>query len=221
MMSAPKTNPFDATPTVSSSSALVRSRWHSVRSLALLALGGLATAMWAAADLIPPPPGDDGSDPTVGTLPMVGDSDDDFFDQTITLRGLQEAIDQALVSATGDGATEVIDLGGGNVWIRFYGDVSLELDLDSLNGIEVEIFTGFEGDGMTYAIGEGSDLGSFGSARRLGPGGEIGLDPLRLMDADLLDSPLHVMGLHFNGVRTHTSVELMPNDAHVVLRQDV
>jgi len=148
----------------------------------------------------------------------VGDVDAEFFDQTITMRGPAAAIDAAIVFEGGVGAREVIDLGDGDVWIRFYGDIQLELDLAKLGSIEVEIFTGFDGDGMSYAVGGTS---GFGSVRHLGPGGEIGLDPQRLADMGLLDDTLFLMGLHQSGQRTQTSAEMLPNDGHVLLRQDV
>ena len=67
-----------------------------------------------------------GGDPTVGTLPMTGGEGVDL-DQTVTLRGATELIRSAIVKADGDGGVEVIDLGTGESWVRFYGDVELEL----------------------------------------------------------------------------------------------
>lgn len=58
-------------------------RWSSVQALALASLAFICTAVFAVAALPGP---DGGGDPTVGTLPMLGKSEGDFLDQTLTLR---------------------------------------------------------------------------------------------------------------------------------------
>ncbi|WP_419190434.1 hypothetical protein [Saltatorellus ferox] len=185
-----------------------------------LGVGMLGLASTAAADMPPSGgrDGDGGSDPTVGTLPSVGGSDVDFLDQTVTLRGSSEALRHAVVSVGGDGAYESIDLGNGTSWIRYYGDIQLELDLASLADVDVEIFTGFEGQGLSYTVGQAI---GFGSVRRVPTGSVIRLDPVRLTNAGLLQRTLFVAGFHQIGVRTMTSLELMAADGTVVIRQDV
>ena len=103
-----------------------------------------------------------GGDPTVGTLPMTGGEGVDL-DQTVTLRGATELIRSAIVKADGDGGVEVIDLGTGESWVRFYGDVELELDLSILVGLELGIFGGFEGGGFGV---RGGDRGRSGITLR-------------------------------------------------------
>lgn len=202
-------------PRLSGVSSAVRALALSGLVLAAAAIMGVATP--AMADF--PPPGEDGgSDPTVGTLPMVGDTDAEFLDQTVTLRGRNADLRTAIVSVTGDGAYESIDLGDGRSWIRYYGDVQLELDLASLAEVEVEIFTGFEGGGLSYSVGQAN---GFGSVRRAPTGSVIRLDPIRFTNTGLLNQTLFVAGFHQIGVRTMTSLDLVPTDGTIVIRQDV
>lgn len=163
-------------------------------------------------------PDDSGSDPTVGTLPSYGNSDFDHIDQTVTLRGSYADLRAAVVSAQGAGAVEAIDLGDGNYWIRYYGDVDLELDLEALTRLEVEIFSGFQGNGLNYSVGQAN---GFGEPRHLVAGGSIRLDPLRFHVSGLLDETVFVACLHRTGDRTMTSMDFRPVDGTVVIRQDI
>lgn len=190
----------------------------SLGTFAAIAVAGWITASAAMADLGPPPSGDRGSDPTVGTLPSHGSSDFDALDQTITLRGTAADLRAAVVSASGDGAIESIDLGDGQLWLRYYGDVALELNLAVLADVEVAIFSGFQGGGLSYSVGQAI---GFGEARRIAAGGSIRLDPLRFQVAGLLDDTLFVAGLHQSGARTLTSLDFQPVDGIVVIRQDI
>ena len=214
----------NATSSCSATGAtVVPSRTLAIRR-ALTVLGGAAAIALsllvapAIADFDPPPSGDGGSDPTVGTLPTYGDSRFEGLDQTVTLRGSFEDVRAAFVSATGHGAIEAIDLGEGDVWIRYYGDIALSLNLAELADVEVSIFTGFEGEGLTYSIGQAN---GFGEARSVGVGSDIRLDPLRFKLSGLLDDTLFVAGLHQTGARTMTSLEFLPVDGVVVIRQDI
>ncbi len=190
----------------------------SMGAAALIAALSL-TAAPAIADFDGPPgSGDDGSDPTVGTLPTYGDSGFDLIDQTITLRGSFADVRAAYVDVSGAGAKEAIDLGDGQVWIRYYGDIQLELNLAALANVEVSIFSGFEGNGLTYAIGQAN---GFGDTRVIGAGGDIRIDPLRFNQAGLLGETLFVAGLHQTGARTMTSLDYRANDGVVVIRQDI
>lgn len=193
-------------------------------SVALVAVAAVAlTVAPAKADLTPPPTGDSGSDPTVGTLPSLGNSQFDALDQTLTLRGTYADLRDAVASASGNGAVEAIFLGENEFgedeyWMRYYGDVQLELDLAALTNLEVSIFTGFEGNGLTYSVGQAN---GFGEPRQMGVGGDIRLDLLRFKLTGLLDDTLFVAGLHQNGARTMTSMDFHPVDGTVVIRQDI
>jgi hypothetical protein len=194
-------------------------RWSSVQALALASLAFICTAVFAVAALPGP---DGGGDPTVGTLPMLGKSEGDFLDQTLTLRGFSEDIEAAIIDVGGNGAVEKIDLGNDRSWIRYYGHVQIELDLASLANIEVEIFTGFEGRGLSYVVGQAN---GFGTVRRLASGGVIRLDPIRFANAGLLDQTLFVAGFHRIGQRTMTSLErrqgTQAQAGSILIRQDV
>ena len=192
----------------------------SMGSLALLVFTTAASSTIASAKDGPQlsPSGEGGSDPSVGTLPSMGDQDFDFPDQTVTLRGSVDALRAAVVSANGVGAVEAIDLGDDQLWIRYFGNVQLELNLAALADVEVSIFTGFQGDGLTYSIGQAN---GFGEARRIASGGSIPLDPLRLRLSGLLDDTLFVAGLHQSGARTMTSLDFSPVDGVVTIRQDL
>lgn len=157
------------------------------------------------------------SDPTVGTLPMVGPSGGEF-DQTITLRGETTLLRRTIVDADGDGFVEVIDLGDGTAWARFYGDVRVEISAEMLPSITVGLYAGFEGSGMHYAIG--GDHG-FGTPRSLESGFELPLDLGRALSGGLLDSPLHLHAIHREGTRTTTTFEVGVDDSTVVIHQDV
>ncbi len=194
-----------------------------ILSLSLAALAAVvATSVLAVAAFDAPPGGDgggdDGSDPTVGTLPMIGDTEDDFFDQTLTLRGRTADVAAAVGDASGNGAAEIIDLGNGEVWVRYFGDVTLELDLSQLAGVQVGIFTGFEGNGMSYSVGQAT---GFGDVRRLPSGSDIKLDPIRLVNSGVLGQTLMLGGLHQDGTRTMTTIDYVTVDGMIVLRQDV
>ena len=96
----------------------------------------------------PPVAGGGMVDPTVGTLPMAGPGAGDF-DQTITLRGQTELLRAAVLGADGDGFVEVIDIGDGTAWARFWGDVRIELSTALLPSVAVGLFGGFEGAACT------------------------------------------------------------------------
>ncbi len=145
-----------------------------------------------------------GGDPTVGTLPMTGGEGVDL-DQTVTLRGATELIRSAIVKADGDGGVEVIDLGTGESWVRFYGDVELELDLSILVGLELGIFGGFEGGGSAFAVETVDGLGSpFG----LESGFSLEIEVGRLVSEGLVDSLMEIHAYHRSGRRTSTGIEL-------------
>lgn len=158
------------------------------------------------------------SDPTVGTLPMTGG--DPGFDQAITLRGDLDAVRLAVrhtrASSGGNVAAEydVIDLGGGEVWVRFYGDLSLGLDLNALADVEVALFGGFDGNGMSFVVGTspGADLMA---------GYELDLDPLRLFDAGLADGPIVLRALHRSGDTSRVEFEFDPTTLRLTIVQDV
>lgn len=166
----------------------------------------------------PPPIGGGGMvDPTVGTLPMGGPVAGDF-DQTITLRGQTELLRAALLSAEGDGFVEVIDIGDGTAWARFWGDVRIELSTALLPSVGVGLFGGFEGGGMHYAVG--GEHG-FGALRTLESGYELPLEVGRAAACGLLDSPLHLHAIHRSGARTTTTFEMGIAGDSLVIHQDV
>ncbi len=215
------TMPFHTLKTRSTSRSVGTSPARALAAACLCAVFASAAALTltsspALADLTPS--GDNGSDPTVGTLPSLGNSDYESLDQTVTLRGSYADLRAAVVSANGVGAVEAIDLGDGDYWIRYYGDVMLELDLAALTNLEVSIFTGFEGNGLTYSVGQAN---GFGEPRQIGVGGDIRLDLLRFKLTGLLDDTLFIAGLHQTGERTMTSLDFRPVDGVVVIRQDI
>lgn len=159
------------------------------------------------------------SDPTVGTLPMRGDGGEAELDQTITLRGsLEDLRDALVVDATGNGFVEVIDLGQGQGWVRFFGDVRLELSADSLANVQVAIFSGFEGGGMRYVVQ--TSLG-YGTVQNLMGGYELPIDLVRLSTARVLEEPAFIYAMHRTGARTATSIQSDPVTGNVVIFQDV
>lgn len=160
--------------------------------------------------------GGDFSGNPIGTLPMRG-ADAGDFDQTITLRGDVQILRKALVTASGDGFVELIDLGDGSAWVRFYGDVRIELSRDFLPAVRVALFGGFEGSGMHYAVG-----GDHGTAapRSLESGYEVQLDLGRAAQNGLLNDPLYLNAVHRAGQRTSTAFELGESGT-VVIHQDV
>jgi len=145
-----------------------------------------------------------GGDPTVGTLPMTGGEGVDL-DQTVTLRGATELIRSAIVKADGDGGVEVIDLGTGESWVRFYGDVELELDLSILVGLELGIFGGFEGGGSAFAV---ETVDGVGSPFGLESGFSLEIEVGRLVSEGLVDSLMEIHAYHRSGRRTSTGIEL-------------
>ncbi len=166
---------------------------------------------------VPPSTGGGMADPTVGTLPMGGPGASDF-DQTITLRGQTELLRAAVLSAVGDGFIEVIDIGDGTAWARFWGDVRVELSAALLPSVSVGLFGGFEGSGMHYAIG--GEHG-FSELRALESGYELLLDLGRAFAGGVLDSPLHLHAIHRSGARTTTTFEVGIAADSVVIHQDV
>lgn len=153
-------------------------------------------------------PGGDsgGGDPTVGTLPLTGGEGVDF-DQTVTLRGATELIRAVIVDAGGHGGVEVIDLGSGEAWVRFYGDISLELDLTLLSRLELGIFGGFEGGGTAFAI---ETAGGVGAPFGLESGFSLDVEVDRLVTEGLIDDTVEIHAYHRCGRRTFTQLDLSP-----------
>jgi hypothetical protein len=180
--------------------ASARQRW-----LPALLLGTLSVTSVAVVLADEGVPGDSsGGDPTVGTLPMTGGEGVDL-DQTVTLRGETELIRAAVRAADGDGGVEVIDLGAGESWVRFYGDVSLELDLTTLTGLELGIFGGFEGGGTAFAVETQDGVGSpFG----IESGFSLEIEVGRLVTEGLVDGLMEIHAFHRCGRRTSTGIEL-------------
>ncbi len=156
-----------------------------------------------------------GGDPTVGTLPMTGGEGIDF-DQTVTLRGSTELIRAAILAADGDGGVEVIDLGAGTSWVRFYGDITLDLDLASVSGLELGVFGGFEGGGTAFAI---ESSGSIGSPFGLESGYTLDLDVARLLSEGLVYDALAIHAFHRCGRRTTTELKLDSTGRVLQVRQ--
>lgn len=159
-----------------------------------------------------------GSDPTVGTLPMMGGGGEADLDQTITLRGRIDDLRGVLVDASGAGFVEVIDLGQGEGWVRFYGDVRLELSADRLSNFQVAVFSGFEGGGMRYLVQTSQ---GYGAVQSLASGYELPIDLVRLSGAGVLDEPAFIYSLHQTGARASTSIQSDPLTGNVVIFQDV
>lgn len=162
------------------------------------------------------------SDPTVGTLPMFGEAGSP--DQAIALRGTPQAIRAALLSATpaGDGDVaawmEPIELGDGTVWVRLYGDVELQLDVNHLLGIEITVFSGFEGGGMAYVA---ETPGGLVRGDDLHAGEEVQIDAQRLLAAGVMDPAVRMHCVHATGQRSTVGLIWAPEDAALVIRQDV
>lgn len=190
------------------------------KRIALACIAALPLSLAMAFDGMPPPPPNSGGgmvDPTVGTLPLGGPGAGDF-DQTITLRGQTELLRAAVLDAGGDGFVEVIDIGDGTAWARFWGDVRVELSTAILPSVSVGLVGGFEGSGMHFAIG--GEHG-FGELRTLESGYELPLELGRAAAGGLLDSPLHLHAIHRSGVRTTTTFEVGIDGESVVIHQDI
>lgn len=184
--------------------------------LPALLLGALVAAGFAAVGAEGGIGGDSaGGDPTVGTLPMTGGEGVDL-DQTVTLRGATEAIRGAILSADGEGGVEVIDLGSGDAWVRFYGDVALRLDVAALSGLQVGIFGGFEGGGTAFAI---ETAGGIGSPFGLESGYSLDVQVDRLLSEGLIYDPLSIHAFHRSGRRTSTALQLDPTGQVLMVRQ--
>lgn len=177
------------------------------------------TAMHAAALGDPGlPPGKDSSgDGSVGTLPMTGGTSGEF-DQTIALRGDIGMIRASILDAGGDGSVQVIPMANGEAWVRFYGDVRLELDLSALATVDVSVFSGYFGGGMAFAV---STPGGMGSVTGIEAGSEIPLDVVWFANAGLLDEGLSVHGMHSIGLRTSTTLTHDAGAGTLILQQDV
>ena len=159
--------------------------------------------------------GSSGGDPTVGTLPMTGGEGIDL-DQTVTLRGATEAVRAAILAADGEGGVEVIDLGSGDSWVRFYGDVGLRFDLAALSELQVGIFGGFEGGGTAFAIETVDGLGSpFG----LESGFSLDVEVDRMVNEGLVDDHLSIHAFHRSGRRTSTEFQLDVSGRVLEVRQ--
>lgn len=156
------------------------------------------------------------SDPTVGTLPVVG-GEPSVIDQTLAIRGAVDDVREAISDvALGNGARiETVDLGGGEVWVRFFGTLVVELDLGEVGDVEVEIFNGFDGGGMNYAV---RSRGSFGELAWLGSGERIPVRAQRLASMGLFDEALSLRALHRSGQLTETSFATTETAGSPVLR---
>ena len=194
-------------------------RTHGAHGLlpAVLVTGCLAWGALLTSAFGDEPGEDSGGDPTVGTLPITGNSGQ-VLDQTLILRGVVEELEAAIKDASGRGYVDVIPLQGGMALMRFYGDVRVELDLGALANVEVGIWAGFEGGGMAYAIGTPDGLGA---PHMVASGYDIPLDPIRYANAGLLDEPLSIHAFHRIGQRTKTTLEMRPSTGTVVIFQDV
>jgi hypothetical protein len=201
------------------SNTTTKARAHrpSLRVPALL-LGALVVAGLAAVGAEGGVGGDSaGGDPTVGTLPMTGGEGVDL-DQTVTLRGATEAVRAAILAAEGEGGVEVIDLGSGDSWVRFYGDVALRLDVAALSELQVGIFGGFEGGGAAFAI---ETAGGMGSPFGLECGYSLDVEVDRLLSEGLIYDPLSVHAFHRSGRRTSTALQLDGTGQVLTVRQSL
>ncbi len=186
-------------------------RWVSALLLSVLPVTSAALVL---ADV--DPGGDSaGGDPTVGTLPLTG-GDGVSLDQTITLRGSTERIRAAVREADGEGGVEVISLGEGEAWVRFYGNVSLELDLACLVELELGIFGGFEGGGTLYAV---ETDGGIGSPISRESGYSFDLEVERLLSDGLVDERMDIHAYHRCGRRTSTELLLGAQGNTLLVRQ--
>lgn len=161
------------------------------------------------------------SDPLVGTLPAHSSGVVHTFDQTITLRGGVQDLRDAILSvrsARGQGAHEILEFGDGQIQVRYYGDVTLELAMDALSKVDVGLVGGFVGAGMRYVI-MAPDTAT--GVQYLPSGAELPLDLLRLENSGLLAQPIFLHAMHERGDRTTVAVETGAAGQSFVLRQDV
>jgi len=162
------------------------------------------------------------SDPTVGTLPMEGDPG--ASDQAISLRGSSEAIRAVLrsVAPAADADVtawiETIEFGDGTAWVRLYGDVDVELDVDRLSDVEVGVFSGFEGNGMACVA---ETAAGFVRGGDMHAGEELRIDAYRLLAAGVFQSALRLHCVHATGQRSTVGLVWAPQNGALVLRQDV
>ena len=162
------------------------------------------------------------SNPTVGTLPVTGELPG--FDQAIGLRANVGALRKAVCTAGeirgGDsaGMVNITPLPDDSAWVRFLGDVRVELDLDAVSDVSISLFSGFDGQGMHFVL---DYPGGVSPIYGMETGVELELDPARLLEAGLLDQPLIIRAIHRTGVSSVVSVEVDPVEMRVVLHQDV
>jgi len=199
-----------------------------VRSGVVFGVGvllGLSAAMGPAFADETAKAGDGGawsSDPTVGTLPMQGDAG--APDQAITLRGTTESIRRALRSlaplADGDVTAwaDPVVFPDGTAWLRLHGDVELTLDATALDGVEVGVFSGFEGGGMAYVA---QTAMGFARGADMHAGEEFEIDTYRLLSAGVLTDSVRIHCVHSTGLRGTVGLIRAPSDGALILRQDV
>ena len=88
-------------------------------------------------------------DSTVGGLPSADDGDGT---QNFYLRAPRELAGEAIVDAWGDGFYVVVALPDEELWIEFYGDVTVQFDLELIaahsDKIQLGLSAGFQGTGM-------------------------------------------------------------------------
>lgn len=88
-------------------------------------------------------------DSTVGGLPSADDGDGT---QNFYLRAPRELVDDLIVDAWGDGFYVVVALPDEELWIEFYGSVTVQLDRDLLTvhsgKAQLGMSAGFVGNGM-------------------------------------------------------------------------
>ena len=161
------------------------------------------------------------ADPLVGTLPVQSAGIAHSFDQTITLRGTVQALRDAIVavrSSGGEASHEIIELGAGQVQVRYFGDVTLELAMDALAQVDVGLIGGFVGEGMRYVI-MAPNIAT--GVQYLPSGSELPLDLLRLENSGLLSQPVFLHAMHERGDRTMVSIETGAAGQSFVLRQEI
>ncbi len=127
------------------------------------------------------------SNGSVGSLPSAdgGDGSQNFY-----LQAPRDLVEDLIVDAWGSGYFVVVPLPDEEVWLEFYGDVSVQLDraviAAHLSEIDFGLSAGFNGGGMVVVPEVDGQL----SSRRISIGAGFTLDtPYRRIDP-LLDAPL-------------------------------
>ncbi|MDA1265974.1 MAG: hypothetical protein O2816_12910 [Planctomycetota bacterium] len=172
----------------------------------------LGVATIAATSLTSPAVGDS----TIGSLPSAdeGDGSQNFY-----LAGPRELVADTIVDTYGDGFYVLIALPDDQVWIEFYGDVTVHFDqglLEQHPELQLGLSAGFNGGGMVLVP---EIDGEFSSREFSVEAGHSFQTPYARF-AGLLDAPLSFHSTQvLTGLRGETS--FLALNSRVIIQQDL